>query len=303
MSSVDSSSSLPRAPLWATLRSAACQALQWRLLLLWWAGLCLPALMIYLPLWRTLAAALDQSMLAPRLASGFDLPLIFELMDVLVSQGPVMPMVALSGLLLTLLMSPWLTGMALTAARQSSVLGFGALLRGGLADYGRMLRMLLWALPVLGVALGVGRTLTHAAEVHATKVILQSDADLWQNLALLALAVMLLLANLTLDAGRAQFVLQLRRTSAVKAWWRGLWRLSWRMGLAYVLLTALGLVLAAGFSWLRLQSPGLLQPLWHLPSWLAGLLALLAGQLVVLVLAWMRCARLFALTTFQRASA
>ena len=43
--------------------------------------------------------------------------------------------------LVYLLLLPWLTGIAMTAARSSQRLGFGALLKGGLTDYGPMARL------------------------------------------------------------------------------------------------------------------------------------------------------------------
>ncbi|GAA0766255.1 hypothetical protein LRH25_08390 [Ideonella azotifigens] len=290
----------------ATLCLAARQALQWRLLLLWWAGLSLPALLLFLPLWRALASFVDHSLRAPQLASGFSLPLIAEMVVTLVQQaGTVLPAVGLAGLALTLLLSPWLTGLAVTAARQPAPQGFGALLRGGLADYGRLFRITLWALLPLGLAIAIGVGLNKAAGHHAEQAVLEASAGHWETAATLIAVLLVLLANATVDAGRAQFVLQMRKRSAVKAGWRGLRVLAprhWRSVLSYLLITLAGLVLLAVFSWLRLQAPGLLVPAWHLPGWLGTLIALLAGQAAVLALAWMRCARLFALVAQGRAA-
>ncbi len=284
-------------------RRAAARAGQWRLLLLWWLALSLPALLVGLPLWRALSAQLDRSLMGPRLAGGLDMVVFFEAIIGLGDQGFAAGTLGLAGLVLTLLLSPWLTGMALTAARQSEPPTLGALLRGGLAEYGRLARMLIWGLLPLGAALGVGAGLMHWADARGAKAVLEASAEQAGQLALIASLVLYLLAQISVDAGRAQFVLQLRQRSAFKAWWRGLGALApraWRGVAAWLLVSLAGVVLVLLFSWLRLQWPGLIQQAFNLPAFVTWLGALLSAQVVVLAFAWMRCARLFALVEAGR---
>jgi hypothetical protein len=95
-----------------------------------------------------------------------------------------------------------------------------------------MFRMLLWAVVPLGVALALGGALADAAETYAGKAVQEADAARWQLAATVAAALLVALANLTLDAGRAQLAIDRRRTSAVKAWWWGVKLLLRRPGAA-----------------------------------------------------------------------
>ena len=113
--------------------------------------------------------------------------------------------------------------------------------------------------------------------------------------ATLVSGLLVLVAHATLDAGRAVLALDRRRTSAVLAWIDGM-RLFRRRPFAalgvYLAVSALGLGLAAALAVARLNLPAL-----GAGSFFGGLLL---TQLAVLVLAWMRCARLFVLMELAR---
>ncbi|MGK5031680.1 hypothetical protein [Janthinobacterium sp. MDT1-19] len=273
-------------------------ALQWRLLLLWAGLLLIPAIVAAIPLWRTLSASLDQAVHAAALAHKLDLMTLADLMANTGRNGAAISQAAIAGIVLTLLLSPLLSGLVVTAARAPAPLGFGPLLTGAFSEYGRMLRMLLWSIVPLGMALAIGAGALTLAEKHAAKAILEADADLASHLALLATGLLFLLACATLDAGRAALAVDRRRTSAVKAWWRGLGMLR-RRPLAclaiYLVITVLGLALYALLcvARLNLAAPG--------PLAIVG--GLLVTQLAALVLAWMRSARLFALIDVKRSLA
>ena len=273
-------------------------ALQWRLLLLWLGLLLIPTVVAIIPLWRTLSASLDQAVHAAALAHKLDLMTLADLIANTERNGAAISQAAIAGIILTLLLSPLLSGLVVTAARAPAPAGFGPLLTGAFSEYGRMLRMLLWSIVPLGVALAIGAGALKLADKHAAKAILEADADLVRHLALLATGLLFLLACATLDAGRAALAVDRRRTSAVKAWWRGLGMLR-RRPLAclaiYLVITLLGLALYAllGVARLNLAAPG---PL-------AIVAGLLATQLAALVLAWMRSARLFALIDVKRSLA
>lgn len=278
----------------AHFTQAARQALQWRLLLLWLLALGLPTLLGILPLWVTLAGVLDHAPLATRLVEGFSLPLLVDTLGVMRTRG-YSPASALGAGLVFVLLLPWISGVALTAARSRTPLRIGALLAGGLADYARMARLWLWALVPLGIAAGIGGGAMHLAKEHAQGMTLEADADHLIQAALALGGLLFLLAHASLDAARAQLVAEPQRRSVVLAWWRavkGLWRQPGRIAL-YLLITAAGLLLAAALGVLRLQ----VAPV----GGLSFVAALLAGQAVVAALGWMRCARLFAMVnTAQR---
>ncbi|MBW3500487.1 hypothetical protein [Janthinobacterium sp. NKUCC08_JDC] len=290
--------STTRASGLALTTRASRAALQWRLLLLWAGLLLIPAIVAVIPIWRTLSASLDQAVHAAALAQQLDLMTLADLAANASRNGAAISQAAIAGIVLTLLLSPLLSGLVVTAARAPAPLGFGALLTGAFSAYGRMLRMLLWSIVPLGLALAIGAGALKLADKHAATAILEADADLARHLALLFAGVLFLLACATLDAGRAALAVDRRRTSAVKAWWRGLGMLRRRplASLAiYLAITVLGLALYALLGVARLNLAG--------PGPLAIVAGLLATQLAALVLAWMRSARLFALIGVKRSLA
>jgi hypothetical protein len=293
-----SATSTPRASGLTLTTRASRAALQWRLLLLWAGLLLIPAIVAVIPVWRTLGASLDQAIHAAALAQQLDLMTVADLAANASRNGAAISQAAIAAIVLTLLLSPLLSGLVVTAARAPAPPGFGALLTGAISEYGRMLRMLLWSIVPLGVALAIGAGALKLADRHAATAILEADADLARHLALLLAGVLFLLACATLDAGRAALAVDRRRTSAVKAWWRGLGMLR-RRPLAclaiYLVITVLGLALYALLGVARLNLAG--------PGPLAIAAGLLATQLAALVLAWMRSARLFALIGVKRSIA
>ena len=283
--------------LTTNLKHAARAALQWRLLLIWLAAVLLPALLLALPVWSSLSEVLNHSVRAPELARALTLIDVADVMGEIRRNAVALQAGALAALVLTLLLSPFLTGVITTAGRAQETARLRELFAGGVAEYPRMLRMLLWGIVPLGVALAVGGALSEAAEKHALTVTLASEASHWSTAANIVTVVLFLLANLTLDAGRAQLAIDRRRTSAVKAWWWGVKLLLRRPGAmlgGYTVLTVGGLLLAALLAVARLQVAG------------SNALLLLAGfalaQLIALAVAWMRTARLLALMTVSAAN-
>lgn len=270
-------------------------ALQWRLMLLWLLGLLLPAMVAALPVWRMLGAAFDRSVHAPALARTLDLVAISDVLGLHAQHASALASGALVALAMTLLLSPLLTGAAITAARTPAPVGFAALAAGGVHEYGRLLRMLLWAVVPLGLAAFLGAIAVGAADEHAATAVLESSAGNAQLGAAIVTGVFVLLAHATLDAGRAVLALDRRRKSAVLAWRDGLVLLARRplaMLGCYVGVTLLGVGLAAALAVARLNLPAL-----GAGSLVGGLLL---AQLAVLALAWMRCARLFGLMELAR---
>ena len=279
----------------AILVHAARAALQWRMLLLWILLMLAPTAIVAIPAWQALSDNLDQSVHAGALAQHLDLTAVADLMAARGRGAALFANSALLALLLTLLLSPLLSGMAVTAARAPQTPGFRALAAGALTEYPRMLRMLVWAIVPLGIALGLGNAAGEVAERFASAAITAADASLAATLASVVTVLLLGLAHATLDAGRAALAIERRRSSAIKAWWSGCKILARRplptLG-AYVVISLAGLGLAALLSIGRLNVPG---------GDMAGFVAaLLLTQVIVAVLGWMRSARLFALIEVAR---
>lgn len=284
----------PRAGLGA-LFSAMATALQWRLLLLWLLLMLLPTAVVALPLWRTLAGLLDHSVHAAAWARHFN-PLMFgDAMFALGGHTAWLGGAMLLGVVLALLLSPFLDGMTVGSGRAGRRLDFGALLLSGWIEYGRMFRVMLWSLlPYALVALvaGIG---AHLASEHAEQAVLQAQADAWQHGARWALLVAFVLMQAVVESTRAAFIADAGLRSATRAFGRGIRQLLRRplktLGF-YLAVSLLGLALAAVFGLIRLHTTAVGGGFW---------LALLLGQLIVLALAWMRIARLFALARLMPA--
>ena len=274
---------------------AARAALQWRLLLLWVLWMLIPTAIVGLTVFQTLSVQLDYSVHAAAIARQLDMTVFADLMAAHGKNAAAFNVAGLMGLIVTLLMSPLLSGMAATAARAPETLGFRALTAGALTEYPRMLRMLLWSAVPLGLALALGSLAIDAAADMDQAAIVESDAAPFRYAALALTALLLALAHATLDAGRAALAIERRRTSAVKAWWSGC-ALLLRRPLAgfgmYAVISLVGFSIAAALAVARLNVSG---------AGLAGFIgALLLVQLAVAVLGWMRSARLFALVELAR---
>src|SRR3546814_5109177 len=109
------------------------------------------------------------------------------------------------------------------------------------------------------------------------------------DLGLCVVAVLLVLAHASVEAGRGVIASGPARRSAVRAWGRGFMLLLRRPVatlLVYLGTTLVGYGLALGFGLLRVQVSG--------SGWLALLIGLLLTQLQVASIAWGRSARLYA---------
>lgn len=273
------------------------QAAQWRLLLIWVLALLLPTLFAALPLVRLLGANFDYAVHAPQWAQQFNGIAMAELMGVLNgNSGTLVGTAMLLGGALSLLLSPWLTGTVLVAARAKQPPGFAALVQGGLREYGPLLRLLLWSLLPLGLALAVAAGLSSLADDHAEQAVLESSADLGNRLALLGGALALLLAHLSIEVARAWLAVEAWRHSALRAWWRGiglLWRRPLRALMIYLPIFLIVALLAGLLAWARMRVPA--------TGGLGIAAAFTLTQLLVAVLSWGRAARVLGLSALVRA--
>lgn len=273
-----------------TCLRAARAALQWRLLALWTAALLLPTLVLALPFWSHFSASFDHSVHAAELAQRLDLSNIADLMSDPARNPLAMKLGAGTALVLTLLLSPLLTGAVATAARFDGRPSWRELFAGAVAEYPRMFRMLLWAVVPLGAALGLGGALQQLAGSGADTAIAPDDGLYLRGAADAVAALLFALALATLDAGRAVLAADRRRRSAVIGWWHGLRLLARRPGAmlgSYAAISLIGLAAVAALGLARVHLP-------HVGT--AGFLfALLLTQMIAVLLAWMRSARLFAM--------
>ena len=280
---------------YAALPRAARSAFQWRLLLLWVGLMLIPTAMLGYTVWSMLSDNLDYSVRAAEVAHQIDLTVFADLMSAHGRLVTGFNQAGVLALITTLLLSPLLSGMAATAARFEGTAGFRALVAGGISEYPRMLRMLVWSVVPLGAAVALGGAAMDAAAEYGHTVIVEADADLAQWGAMAAMLLLFALAHATLDAGRAALVIERRRTSAVKAWWSGCKMLLKRplatLGV-YLAISALGLAIAAALVVGRINVSG---------ASIGGFIAaFLLVQLTVAVIGWMRSARLFAMVHLAR---
>jgi hypothetical protein len=189
---------------------------------------------------------------------------------------------------LMLLLSPWLTGMVVASLRAGRRLDFGELVHGGLSEYGRMLRMLLWSVIPLGIAAAIGGGVIGALAKSTEQAILASEVDSASRIGLVVAVVVFVLAHATVEAGRGWLGADSGLRSVVKAWWRGCKLLLKRplaTLLVYLVASLAGYGLALLFAWLRVRVDG--------AGMGAFVLSLLLGQAIVAMLAWGRIARVY----------
>ena len=278
-----------------TVTHAARAALQWRMLLVWVLLMLIPTLILSAPLWQMLGEQLDYSVHAAQIARSIDATVFADLMAAHGKSSAAFTQAGVGALIVTLLISPFLSAMVASAARAAATPGFRELVAGGMSQYARMFRMQLFSLLPLGLAIALGGAAMDLASEQASDAVAASDADVASALAWIAAALVFAVAHATLDAGRAALAIERRRTSVIKAWWSGCKLLLRRpvatLG-AYLAISCTGLALAAALAVGRINVAGVN---------LAGLIAaVLLVQVTVAVLGWMRSARLFALIEVAR---
>ncbi len=277
------------------LSHALLGAMQWRLWLLWIVitGLC--ALIGALPVWKWLGGVLDHSLLGDAVGSGVAPELIIEALS-----GKDAPLAVLGAgiqfaTVLMLLVSPLLAGATVAAARSRQTLGFGDLLRGGISEYGPMLRMLIWSIFPLGIAVVAAVIIMGVNETTHADAILASELDTGRRAGLIVGGTLWVLAHASLEAGRGWLAADARLRSALKAWWRGLKLLLRR---PFAVLSVYLVTTVAGLS-LAVLMVGVRQ---HIDAFtgLGFVLAMLAGFGITAALAWSRIARLFGMQSLAQ---
>ncbi|WP_146742320.1 hypothetical protein [Oleiagrimonas sp. MCCC 1A03011] len=277
---------------------ALAAALQWKLLLLWFLFTLIPASIVARPLHGLLSTLLDHSVHAGEWARSFH---GLAMTDVLVQVGrqglPALSAAAVLGMLLTLLLAPFLVGMSVTAVRGPHRPGFGELMHGGLSEYWRLFRFMLWALALYGIAFMLGRLAAMWASHQADQAILESQADFAAMVARTVLIVLLVIAQSMVEAGRGRIVADPAQRSATRAFFSGIALVFKRP------LVTLGLYLAVTVTGFAIT---FLLGLWRMHQVAVGpvgfSLALLVTLLMIVSMAWMRTARVAAMGAVAKAT-
>ena len=276
----------PRGGL-SALMAALAAGLRWRVLLWSLIALAVPTLIALLPIWTSLQSQFAYSPKSAAIAAMDDLPLMIEGLRGMSEQLTGITLAGMVATAITLLLSPWLTGMVVASIRARRSLGMGELAHGGLSEYGRMFRTLLWSIIPMGIAIGVGAAIFVALGKRAEGAILASEAARASNIGMGVIAVLALFAHATVEAGRGWIAADIGLRSVIRAWWRGL-KLVLSRPLASLIVylgTAIaGYGLALVFAWLRTKTGG---------AGMGGfVLGLIVTQLLVAMLAYARIARL-----------
>ncbi|MBB3228922.1 hypothetical protein FHW69_003570 [Luteibacter sp. Sphag1AF] len=273
---------------WSALGTGLAGGLQWRLLICWVLLTLIPTLVASLPILSAFSSMLDYSVHADEWAQHFD-ALMFR--DVAARMGDLAPVhgAIAAGVVLSLLISPLLSGMVVASARAGRSLSFTGLLQGAGAEYWRMFRTTLVSLVVYVPSGFLAMQAMKYASDRSETALLQSDADLAGHVALGVALLCIVLAQCIAESARAQFMVDMGLRSAWRALWRGLLQFLRRpfatLG-SYLVISIVGFGLAALIaSWRG-----------HTTAVGVGLLvAFLITQLGVVVVGWMRTARLYAL--------
>ncbi len=208
-----------------SFRRAFARAAGWRLLLIFAVASAVPALLAALPVWSFLSAQLDHALHAAALARALDAS---ALGDLLHAQAAVpggaaaLPTGLAAGALAAFLLAPVHAGAVLAAARTGEPMPLRELLRGAGEHYGRLLRLALVGLLPLGLAGALSAAVLRLARHAGERAVTEAAARQAHLAALGAAALLVWLAHLTLDAGRAQLAVRPSRSSALLAWGAGL---------------------------------------------------------------------------------
>ena len=269
---------------------------QWRYLVLFLLALMLPAALAYLPLASFFQSLFDHSTRSAELVARLDSPAFTEVLRQLGEPaaeaiGPGLH----AALLLAAIIGPGLAGATVVLARQQGPLRVRDLLGGAGQLYPRMLRMMVTACLPLGLA-GAGAALAfHLAGKSSDRALLESSADRAKMIATIVSVLLVWLAHVTVEAGRAHFAAQPERKSALLAWWSGV-RLTVRHPLKVLGLCLVTTVLGVGGALLVTALRYRIVP----GGFATIALTFMLAQLAVAAIAWGRSSRLVGLVELIR---
>jgi hypothetical protein len=275
-------------------------ALQWRLLLLWWASLLLPGAVVGLPIAFFLGSNLDHSTRAKEAVAWMDGSTLVELVRRLGEENAFLSLrTGFAGAVLTLFfIAPFTAGALVSAARSDEPLSLQRLLAGAGEMYGRMLRLALCALLPLGIGAGLGALAIKIGSKASERAIWETDGHRAQHTGLIVAALFFFLFHLLVDTARAHFAAEPTRRSAAVALWSAV-KLLVRRPLRVLAVGAVGSVVGLGLAAvfmavrLRVEQAGIF----------SIAMAWLLAQAAQLAVGWGKGTRIFGLAELVRADA
>jgi len=276
------------------------RGLRWRVLLIWWAALILPGALAAAPAFAFLQEHLAHSPRAPEVVAWMDGSTLIELVRQLGEGGAGRSLLfgLGSAALLLLVCSPCVAGAMVASARTDEPLPLRGLLAAAGDLYGRMLRLSLAGLIPLALGGALTAGIVKLALNAGRKALTETSADRIRLACAAGAGLILFLAHLAIESGRAQFAADPERHSALAALWRGagvLVRRPFRAAAVGALGTLVGLGLALALMALRLR----------IPQAGAGSMALawLLAQGAQVAIGWGRAIRIEGLSELSRAAA
>lgn len=273
------------------------RATRWRLLLLCALFTAIPAALATVPVWRFLDGMLAHAPRAELLARGLEGSWLPDLARALGEspQARGMPGWILSALGVAFLLAPALAGAVLAEAGSGRPLPFRLLLTGAGRYFARMVRTAIVGVIPLGLAGAIVWAISNRTSRSVASAVTEASASASVRLAIAAGALVLVVAHLTLDAGRAGFAAQPHRRSALLSWFRGTW-LVVRHPVRSAAIALTGLILGPG---LGLLVMAVRERLPARPGW-AVVAGVLLAQVAAMAVGWGRAVRVAALVRLVR---
>jgi hypothetical protein len=281
-------------------RRALRSALQWRLLLLFWASLLIPGAIAAAPVAIFLRRQLGHWTRAEEVVAWLDGSTAVELFRQVEAPGGgiAIGFGLLGGALSLLLIAPAMAGATAAAARSDEPLPLQRLLAGAGEFYGRMLRTFLLGLLPLGIGAAIAAGIFKLVERADDRAIWETQVRTHLRIGLAAAAVAVFLCHLLVDGARAHFVADPTRRSAFLALWSSL-RLLVRRPLRMPALGVLGSVAGLGTALVLMAVRLRIE---QRSAWLIAVAWFLA-QGAQVAIGWGRGARIFGLADLARADA
>lgn len=281
---------------WGALLAGLQRGFHPQLLLAWVIMLWLPAAIAALPAALWLYLEFGHSPMAAAMAAQADATFIATALGGMQGEAVLLAACAGFALLIAVLLSPWLSGMIVAQIRTVYRLRVGGVVRAGLGEYSRMLRMLVLSALLLAIAAAAGI----AAMIGIESLVMRfspSPEDLPPSrIGWLLPLVLVLFVHVTVEAGRGWLGADLALNSVTEAWRRGL-ALLCKQPVATLMVYLGTSLVGVGFALAFLR----LRTLIDASGWAGWLLAFVCTQLVVASMAWGRSARLHGLADLATA--
>jgi hypothetical protein len=282
------------------LRRALWRGAHPRLLAVWWASLLVPGAVAALPLVAFFDRHLGRSTRAATLLARLDGAALLDLARLLPENGSAesIGFGLTSAVLVLLLSAPFAAGVVVAAAQTDERLDLRRLCAAAASLYGRMLRTFLCGMVPLGLACALAAGAFALANHANERVISETVADRNWLLASLPSLLFLFVAQMLVDAARAQFAVDPSRRSALLALWSAT-KLSMRRPLRVLSIGTCGALVAV----LAASSCMALRQKLEQKNALMVVLAWLLAQAAQGSIGWGRNTRILALADLSRADA